>query len=189
MKIWNIILLSGANIIESANLPGIICWNIWKIYTNILWGSSLVVPNICHVIWNIKPFTQNWALSLSTQRFGKIDFVLFEERLFPKGFKVKQKLFKPFSWMKSKIGMKLNIDAAFIPDSASGGVILRNQSGELICATAFPASASLSLEAEFLAVTKATRWAIQEGYRDFLVEIDAEAVLDFISTKQQRSFE
>ncbi|CAH9079126.1 unnamed protein product [Cuscuta europaea] len=70
--------------------------------------------------------------------------------------------------------MKLNTD---VPGRAGGGAILRNQNGELVAAISFPLIASTSLEAEIQAIFTATRWAIEEGYSEFLVETDAAQVL------------
>ncbi|CAH9092688.1 unnamed protein product [Cuscuta europaea] len=114
------------------NLPGIICWNIWKVYTDQIWGTGSRTPNFAYTIWQIKLYTQNWVLSLSNQKLGKIDTILYEERLIPQGFKLKHRLLKPISWLKPNRGLKLNIDAAYIPDSASGGAILRYHRGELV---------------------------------------------------------
>ncbi|CAH9068827.1 unnamed protein product [Cuscuta epithymum] len=83
--------------------------------------------------------------------------------------------------MKPNRGLKLNVDAAFLHGSASGVAILRYQRGELVCACAFPIVASSSLEAELIAAMRSTRWAIDEGYRGFQVEIDAEIALSLLS--------
>ncbi|CAH9079303.1 unnamed protein product [Cuscuta epithymum] len=54
----------------------------------------------------------------------------------------------------------------------------------MVCATAFPLEALSSLEAELMALIKATTWAIHNGYDGFQVECDADEALDYISGRK-----
>ncbi|CAH9125376.1 unnamed protein product, partial [Cuscuta epithymum] len=131
---------------------GIICWFIWKTYSGLIWGSLTGIPTAENTIWQIKLYTQNWVLSMSNMKLRTIDKILYEERLIPEGYHLAQRILKPIRWIKPKNGLKLNIDAAFIPGRASGGAILRNERGKMLRAISFPVAADSSLEAEWKAL-------------------------------------
>ncbi|CAH9115276.1 unnamed protein product [Cuscuta europaea] len=122
------------------NIPGIICWFVWKYYTGIIWGNNDNPPTTEHIIFQIEIYMQAWASSFSILIVRSVGDVLFEEKLIPKNFK-----------------------------TSGGGTHLRNQNGELVAAISFPLIASTSLEAEIQAILTATGWAIGEGNSQFLV--------------------
>ncbi|CAH9146232.1 unnamed protein product, partial [Cuscuta epithymum] len=163
------------------NLSGIICWHLWKVYSSIIWGSDNRVPSHEFIIFQIKLYTQNWAISLSNLKIRVFGDVLYEEKLIHSNFKFKGGLFKAIKWKRSKEGFKLNTDAKFFPGIAAGGAILRNSDDEMSFAISFPPFVSSPLEAELASSLYATNWTIAPGFSDFLVEMDVAVALRYIS--------
>ncbi|CAH9118091.1 unnamed protein product, partial [Cuscuta europaea] len=124
------------------NLPRIISWNIWKVYTSILWDEKEKPPIACQMIQKIKCYTQQWALSLSNLKLISIGDILFEENLIPRNFKLTGMRFQLIKWFKPKAGFKLNTDAAFSPGQIVGGAIMRDSQGKMCFALRFPLNAS-----------------------------------------------
>ncbi|CAH9069146.1 unnamed protein product [Cuscuta europaea] len=168
---------SGApkNNLESTvkqDIPGIICWTLWKTYADITWGEGGKTISSSNIITQVKFYTHNWVASQSMPKIRFIGDVLVDEGLVPKNFKIKG--YKPtlIKWLKPALQWKLNVDASYLAGKASGGAVLRDQRGGFVVATSFPLRASLPLESEIRAIIFAIRWAVEEGYEDFQVETD-----------------
>ncbi|CAH9050203.1 unnamed protein product [Cuscuta europaea] len=69
-------------------LPGIICWQIWKSYFALVWGSEDTCPTSVFLISQIKVFTQNWVRGFSSIKQTKVGEVLYEEGLIPLSFRL-----------------------------------------------------------------------------------------------------
>ncbi|CAH9095448.1 unnamed protein product [Cuscuta europaea] len=158
------------------NLPGIICWHLWKAYSGLLWGSENRVPTSGTLIAQIKSFTQNWAYSFSRIKLRVIGNILIEEKLIPLDFRLTGTIPRFIKWQKPHT-LKLNTDASYSPQGAFGGVMMRNKEGLFIFAMSFPLQANFVLEAEIRAVILATRWAMDAGFSSFQVETDSMAAL------------
>ncbi|CAH9094297.1 unnamed protein product [Cuscuta europaea] len=92
---------------------------------------------------------------------------------------------QPIRWIKLKRGLKLNVDAAYLPGKASGDAILRNELGVFIGAISFPMVTCSNLHVELLALLRATTWAINEGFGSFQVECDAKEIVDYVSGRKR----
>ncbi|CAH9113579.1 unnamed protein product [Cuscuta europaea] len=75
----------------------------------------------------------------------------------------------------------MNTDAKYLNNYATGGAIMRNTEGKMIFAVSYPLLAASSLEAEIASVFYAIEWALNEGYLDFMVEMDAAVALRYIT--------
>ncbi|CAH9107341.1 unnamed protein product, partial [Cuscuta epithymum] len=168
------------------NISGILLWFIWKVYSSIIWGNEDSSPSTDQIIFQIKMYTQSWAVSLSGLKIRQIGDILFEEQLIPRYYKPNITRPQIIKWRKPKQRWKLNIDASYLSDLASGGAILRSSSGQMIQAISFPLEADSALDAEIKALCFVVRWVEDEGYEDVEVETDSLMLLEYFSRKDCR---
>ncbi|CAH9085761.1 unnamed protein product [Cuscuta epithymum] len=154
------------------NLPGMICWHIWKNYSSYKWGKTSISSSE-DVIWSIKHYTQNWAFKFTKLKQRRVEDFLIDEHLIPANFKFKKAGCKIIKWKRPTTNYKLNVDASFVHNLAFGGAILRNRTGELVWAICFNILADSSEEAELKALVYASEVAMEKGYTEFQVETDA----------------
>ncbi|CAH9139232.1 unnamed protein product [Cuscuta epithymum] len=163
------------------NMAGIISWHIWKVYCRIIWGGEDVVLNWQITIRQIKSFSQNWAeVKLHRAKFGKPTSILYEEGFLASSFRTKKSRIRAIRWELPEMDYKLNIDASYRSDGASGGAVLRSRSGELEVAFHFPISATSALDAEMQALHLSVRWAVKKGFQAVEVETDSLVAVDEI---------
>ncbi|CAH9093769.1 unnamed protein product [Cuscuta epithymum] len=103
------------------NLPGVICWFIWKAYSAHIWGSNSI-PLKENLIAQIKHHTQMWSASFSKLKRRKIEPYLLSEGLLTKNFRFGRPMFQIVRWIRPKGKDKLNVDASFLPGKSAGGV-------------------------------------------------------------------
>ncbi|CAH9063757.1 unnamed protein product [Cuscuta europaea] len=149
------------------SLPGIICWTIWKEYTNHIWGSGGGISNPNYIILQVKMYTQSWVATLPTHKIRITGDILFQEGLIHKHFCLQ--CYKPqiIKWQLPVKKWKINVDAGYLAGKARGGAVLRDRRGGFVMAICFPVCATSSLETELKAILSATRWAMEEGLADF----------------------
>ncbi|CAH9117536.1 unnamed protein product [Cuscuta europaea] len=167
------------------NLPGIISWHVWKVYTSITWGSETRIPSSDSLITTIKLYTQLWVRSFPNMKVRSISDILYEEHLIPNNFKIKRPTIQVIKWKKPQGKFKLNTDASYLPQKSAGGAILRNSTGEIVLALSFPIVASSCLEAELVSLILATVWTMEAGYSNLLVETDSTLALKYVVDGEQ----
>ncbi|KAI5313850.1 hypothetical protein L3X38_043026 [Prunus dulcis] len=89
---------------------------------------------------------------------------------------------KPTKWSPPPAGKyKLNVNAAFIPETGVGGIgtVVRNDKGEVMVAMAFSlASATSSKHAEIMAFLFGMKFARDAGFSSILIESDSQGVVN-----------
>ncbi|CAH9102928.1 unnamed protein product [Cuscuta epithymum] len=171
------------------NLPGIICWFIWKTYSSIIWGNGGDSPNPDKIILQIKLYTQTWISGISISTYREIGNVLADEGLIPRNFTNQHFRMQIIKWVKPRKKCKLNVDASYLSGNAFGGAIMRDENGGLRSAISFPVQASSPLDAELRAIFFAVDWAIDLGFESFQVETDSALALKYIEGKAGRRWE
>ncbi|CAH9083265.1 unnamed protein product [Cuscuta epithymum] len=172
-----------------SNMPGIICWIIWKAYANNVWGSDSVISNADQIITMIKMYLQNWVVSLTSGKLRSIGSVLIEEKLVPRGYKIKGFKLQIIKWQRPRMKWKMNIDACYLSGRAGGGAIVRDGMGRLASAISFPLLAQSPVDAELQAIFFAVKWAAANGFEDMCVETDSLEALRYIEGKSGRRWE
>ncbi|ONH95057.1 hypothetical protein PRUPE_7G049300 [Prunus persica] len=99
---------------------------------------------------------------------------------------------KPTKWSPPPAGKyKLNVDAAFIPETGVGGidVVVRNDKGEVMAAMALPlASATSSKHAEIMAFLFEMKFAWDAGFSSILIESDSQGVVNDVKKDEEESW-
>ncbi|CAH9147988.1 unnamed protein product [Cuscuta epithymum] len=168
------------------NMPGIMCWVIWKAYAHNIWGSGGTISSPDVIILQIKTYIQNWVASL---KLGKLNFIgnmLFEEYLVPRGFKLKGFKLQLIRWERTQKKWKMNVDASYLSVKASGGAIIRDGNGHFVSAISFPLLAQSPVDAEIKAICFALKWATENGFDDLHIETDSWEALQYIDGKLGR---
>ncbi|CAH9084422.1 unnamed protein product [Cuscuta epithymum] len=166
------------------NIPGIICWVIWRTYADQIWGNGGYIPSIDNMIIQVKLYSQNWVTSLSTSKIRFLGNISREEGLIPLNYKLQGYRPQVITWHKPTLNWKLNVDASYLAGMANGGAVLRNQKGELEVAISFPITARSPLEAEIHALIFAMNWAVEAGYSRFQVETDSSLALSYFEGRE-----
>ncbi|CAH9074156.1 unnamed protein product, partial [Cuscuta europaea] len=182
-------LKAGTKTLEDTfkhNIPGIICWHVWKVYSNHLWGKGNCPTTSGHLLAQIKTYVQQWIYSLNNLRLAKMGELLVEEELIPKGFRLSGRRFHLIKWCKPNRGLKLNTDASYHGSQATGGAIMRNNCGKMMFGICFPVAASSPLEAELKTLLLAISWAIRAGYENFQVESDSSSAISLLLDEDAR---
>ncbi|CAH9101516.1 unnamed protein product [Cuscuta epithymum] len=167
------------------NIFGIVCWFLWKTYSNLVWGTGDVGHSAEQIILQIKIYTQSWVKFLSKDKIRTVGSILKEEHIIPNNFMINRPNIQIIKWQKHQRN-KLNVDASYLSDKAFGGAILRDASGKMLLAVGFPIDANSALEAKLKAIVIATRWMIDRGFSDFLVESDCKVALDYLAGRETR---
>ncbi|KAI5337026.1 hypothetical protein L3X38_016295 [Prunus dulcis] len=96
---------------------------------------------------------------------------------------------KASKWSHPPVGkFKLNVDAAYIPDTGVGGIgaVIRNEKGEVMVATALPLHTATSPKhAEIMAPQFGLNFAWDAGFSSILVESDSQAVVNNLNTDEE----
>ncbi|CAH9102025.1 unnamed protein product, partial [Cuscuta epithymum] len=169
------------------NMPGIIAWNIWKIYSQTTWGDLINIPSANLVINKIKFYAQEWYCS----KLGSLKFkekphpTLLEEGFIPKTAKSFKPRITTVKWKVPEQKYKLNVDASFGSNQVAGGALLRSDRGELLRALHFPISARSALEAEPIAIIAAVSWMMEQGFREMEVESDSKGAIEAIKASNR----
>ncbi|CAH9113440.1 unnamed protein product [Cuscuta epithymum] len=106
------------------NLPGIICWFIWKAYSAHTWGT-VPIPTKKVLIYQIKHHTQPWSANFSKMKQRRIETYLIQEGMIAHNFTYGRPMFH--RWKRPQGEYKLNVDASFSYDSSAGGAIFRDK--------------------------------------------------------------
>ncbi|CAH9124582.1 unnamed protein product [Cuscuta epithymum] len=125
------------------NLPGIISWQVWKVYANLVWGnpSGNTAPSPKGLISQIKAYTQNWVRSFPKLHNNSVNSILKEEQIVTWNFQARGNSLQIIRWRKPNNCYKMNVDARYLSGEASGGAIIRNSEGDMLWATSFPLAA------------------------------------------------
>ncbi|ONI15824.1 hypothetical protein PRUPE_3G063400 [Prunus persica] len=96
---------------------------------------------------------------------------------------------KASKWSHPPVGkFKLNVDAAYIPDTGVGGIgaVIRNEKGEVMVATALPLHTATSPKhAEIMALQFGLNFAWDAGFSSILVESDSQTVVNNLNTDEE----
>ncbi|XP_021833932.1 uncharacterized protein LOC110773715 [Prunus avium] len=99
---------------------------------------------------------------------------------------------KPTKWSPPPVGKcKLNVDAAFIPETYVGGIVdvVRNDKGELMAAMALPlATATSPKYAEIMALHFGIKFARDAGFSSILIEFDSQGVVNAVKKDEEESW-
>ncbi|XP_031132021.1 uncharacterized protein LOC116033418 [Ipomoea triloba] len=145
----------------------------WWIHSN---GGSAV-----HIFNGILPSFILWELwtAYNSAIFDGVKVTSLIATFAPK----KRSIISWIKWLRPPTGrLKLNTDAAFSSLRSAGGACLRDSSGTLIAALAFPIAASSALEAETFALDFSLRWCDLTAKRPQYIEVDSKFLASLISS-------
>ncbi|XP_021809188.1 uncharacterized protein LOC110752770 [Prunus avium] len=99
---------------------------------------------------------------------------------------------KPTKWSHPPVGRyKLNVDAAFIPETGVSGIgaVVRNDKGEVMAAMALPlATATSSKHADIMALHFGMKFARDAGFSSILIESDSQGVVNDEKKDEEESW-
>nr|XP_019067280.1 uncharacterized protein LOC109119268 [Solanum lycopersicum] len=161
--------------------PIFICWNLWKNRCACKYGGK--ATNISRVKYAVYKDT----FKMLKNTFPHINWPPSWTALIQKSEKcihdIKVSMVK---WIKPPDQwIKINTDGSALtnPGKIGAGGILRDKEGKLVMAFSTPLGEGSNNIAEIKAVFIGLTWALELGFRNIMLEIDSQLVVDWISNK------
>ncbi|XP_049378041.1 uncharacterized protein LOC125842768 [Solanum stenotomum] len=161
--------------------PIFICWNLWKNRCASRHGGKQ--SNISRVKYAI--YKDNYKLM--TTCFPHIKWPSRWWDLIQLGEKCTHDTkVTVVKWIKPPDGwVKINTDGSALgnPGKIGAGGIIRDQSGKMLLAFATPLGEGSNNQAEVAATLFGMTWSLQLGYRNVILEVDSQLLVDCIENK------
>ncbi|KAL3641411.1 hypothetical protein CASFOL_016379 [Castilleja foliolosa] len=156
-----------------------IIWGIWKTRCNARYEDKAIHAGtlIRQVIENVQQINFNIKPSKSNTKWEKIyleKLNIPEKQIRPRG--------RWISWEKPPAGrFKVNVDAAWKKNEASGGGVIRGDTGEFIAAFCCTFKCGNVDEAEVLAIVKGVELCQQLQIQNYVIETDSRHAMSLIN--------
>ncbi|XP_069154435.1 uncharacterized protein [Solanum lycopersicum] len=161
--------------------PTFICWNLWKNRCACKYGAK--ATNISRVKYAVYKDT----FKMLKIAFPHIKWLASWTALIQTSEKCKHEIkVCMVAWNRPpEQWIKINTDGSALtnPGQIGAGGILRDREGKMVLAFATPLGEGSNNKAETAAALFGLSWALELGYRNILIELDSQLVVQWISKK------